>query len=159
VWLLLLCSAVSLSFAADHEVDTPPSPDTLQDARDAETSATTQEEALAARVSARWDAMIRRDFAQAYEFLSPSYRALFPLEHMRGLTGSSVNWRSIDIESISIAGETASVILSLDYRLTLPPAAGLGPGEDFGVLTKHIEETWVNRDGEWWYVDPRGGRL
>jgi hypothetical protein len=159
VWFLLFGGAMPLSVAAGHAVATPPSSDASHVPPDVGASLTTQEDMLAARVTARWDAMIRRDIEQAYEFLSPSYRALFPLEHMRRLSGRSVNWTSIDIESISIAGETANVIVTLHYRLTLPPQAGFGPGDDFGPQTKRIEEAWVNRDGEWWYVDPGGGRL
>jgi len=122
-------------------------------------SAPPRDQLLAERVSARWDAMMARDLEKVYEYLSPAYRDLYPLNHLQRMTGTSVQWIAMEIDAISIEGDRADVVVSLEYKLSLPPAAGFSIGDEFGVLTKQIEEVWVWTDEEWWYVNPYSGRL
>ena len=110
---------------------------------------------LEPRVLSRWDALIDRNFEQAYEYFSPAYRKLFPLENYLAKTGSSVAWVSIKIKGIQFDGQRAEVKLVLEYRLILP----MGAGEDFGQIPKDIDEVWLWIDGDWWYTKAGDGRL
>jgi hypothetical protein len=150
LFLSLGASIASLGYAAHPAADDTPSgsaallqPDTS---------------ALKKRVSERWDALIAKDFAKAYEYFSPAYRKLFPLERYMGLTGNNVQWKSIDIKDISVDGDRADVEILLRYRVTLPPEAGFNM-DDFGVMDQAIHEVWLREDGNWWYLNPSDGRL
>jgi hypothetical protein len=114
--------------------------------------------ALKKRVSERWDSLIAKDFAKAYEYFSPAYRKLFPLDRYLGLTGNSVQWKSIDIKDISVDGGRADVKILLRYRVTLPPEPGFNM-DALGTLDKTIHEVWLWEDGNWWYINPTGGWL
>ena len=110
---------------------------------------------LEARVLSRWDALISKDFEQAYLFFSPSYRKLFPLQHYLSKTGSSVDWISIQMKDMQFDGKRAEVELTLNYRLNLP----MGEGDGFGEISKDIDEIWLWVDGEWWYTTDSSGAL
>ena len=59
--------------------------------------------------------------------------------------------QSIDVDSVSINGEVAKVVLSVVYRLAASPV-GEGAGS-FGDIEKVVVESWVYRDGSWWYFE------
>jgi hypothetical protein len=109
---------------------------------------------LEERVSSRWAAMIKKDFAQAYEYFSPAYRKLFPLESYLKETGPDVDWITSKILNISMTGDRAEVKVHLDYRLNLPPEAGIG---DVGIIGTDLNEVWLWEDGNWWYVHEHKG--
>jgi len=102
---------------------------------------------LESRVLGRWDTLIAKNFDQAYEFFSPAYRKLFPLEHYLPTTGANVDWLSTKIKDVKFDGDRAEVTLILNYRLNLPMSAG----DSFGKIGKNVNEIWLWIDGEWWY--------
>ncbi len=110
---------------------------------------------LESRVLGRWDTLIAKNFDQAYEFFSPAYRKLYPLEHYLSTTGANVEWLSTKIKDVQFDGDRAEVTLILRYRLNLP----MGGGDSFGNISKNVDEIWLWIDGEWWYVsgDISGG--
>jgi len=110
---------------------------------------------LEPRVLSRWNTLMDGEFEQAYEFFSPSHRKLFPLEHYLSNTGSTVQWLSVEVESIKFDGNRASVLVALEHRLILP----MGVGDDFGKIGKDIVETWLWVNGQWWYTDDGAGSL
>ncbi len=110
---------------------------------------------LEPRVQGRWDALIDKNFEQAYQYFSPAHRRLFPLQHYLSSTGSSVNWLSSEIIDIKINEERAEVKVRMVSTLDLP----MGVGDDFGQFTKDLRETWLWVDGQWWYTDDGGGSL
>ena len=72
---------------------------------------------LEPRVLGRWDALMARHFDEAYEYLSPAYRKLFPIGHYLSKTGSSVIWLSADITNIQFNDNRAEVTIDLKYEL------------------------------------------
>lgn len=111
---------------------------------------------LQERVEARWQALIDGDLPRAYSYLTPGYRTLYPLESYFRSLGSKVKWLGIDVVDIEIDGQRAVVTLTLRYRLQLPPQAGFEIKDD---LTTQLTETWLWREGEWWFVNEGGIRL
>ncbi|HPE58896.1 MAG TPA: hypothetical protein PLB10_01055 [Thiolinea sp.] len=114
------------------------------------------EEGLRSRVQGRWDALIKRDFAQAYQYMSPGYRKLYPISVFTSGFGAVVAWDSITVTSIQVAQGSASakVTLELFYQLALPGTESLRPGEGLGLISKTLHEDWIWADSEWWFIDP-----
>lgn len=108
----------------------------------------TRQALLEQRVTARWDALIRRDFETAYSFTSPSYRALFPLNAFKSQFGESADWRRIEVVKVDFKGEDAATVginLYFGYH-----HSGAEKSE-FEIKT-YVQEPWVSVDGQWWYV-------
>ena len=110
---------------------------------------------LESRVTGRWDALMAKRFDEAYEFFTPAYRNLFPLQHYLSKTGSSVNWLSVNIKDIQFDDKLAKVKVEVEYILNLP----MGVGDDFGHITKDIDEVWLWVDETWWYTSNDDGSL
>jgi hypothetical protein len=147
--LLLLFVSLAIALAPNagaEEVGSQPGP-TVQGPSNGIDSA--KRSKLKERVSGRWAAMIKKDFSEAYEYFSPAYRKLFPLESYLRKTGPNVDWITAKILNISMNGDRADVKVHLDYRLNLPPDAGMG---DVGIIGHDLDEVWLWKDENWWYV-------
>lgn len=108
----------------------------------------TQQALLEQRVTARWDALIHRDFETAYSFTSPSYRALFPLNAFKGQFGESADWRRIEVVTVDFKGEDAATVginLYFGYYHS-------GAEKPEIEIKTYVQEPWVSVDGQWWYV-------
>jgi len=110
---------------------------------------------LESRVLARWDALMNKDYEQAYALLSPAYRKLFSLKHYLSETGTTVKWVSVQVNDIRFTGKRAEVYLSLDYQLSLP----MDEGDDFGTMQTNVTEVWLWNEGDWWHVIIDDGKL
>ncbi|MEC9362823.1 MAG: hypothetical protein VYC42_06335 [Pseudomonadota bacterium] len=111
-----------------------------------------EEQALRARVEARWDALIKVDMAKVYEFATPTYRKANSLNHLNNQYAAQVQRDSIRIDSVRFEEGTppsAKVALTLYFT-----TSGFG-GSDPLKLDAPVTDTWVKVDGEWWYVEPR----
>jgi hypothetical protein len=103
--------------------------------------------ALAERVTERWRALIARDFASAYAFSSPSYRALFDYPHFARQFGKDVVWKSIQLGPIEHPGEGAAKVGVTIYFLTFT-----SPTADPYEMSTYIVESWVFAEDQWWYL-------
>jgi hypothetical protein len=56
----------------------------------------TPEEIVAHRVQERWDALIKRDFATAYTYTQPGYRATISADDYAKRFGSASKWLAVD---------------------------------------------------------------
>ena len=113
---------------------------------------------LKERVESRWQALIRRDFDGAYEFNTPSYRALYSKEQFGRNFGNAINWSAAKVQGVSFKEDekdkesdansdsisVAKVAVLLEYSLMI---AGLPQN-----ASTTVHEDWVLRDGVWWYV-------
>lgn len=111
------------------------------------------EEGLNERIMGRWDALISRDFERAYGYLSPGYRKLFPVDGYISRFGNAVIWQGVDVEQVVINSESAKVVVGVSYQLAMPPTAGMFQKDEMPPITKNMNELWLWRDGEWWFVD------
>lgn len=104
--------------------------------------------ALEQRVTAKWDALIRKDFASAYSLTSPAYRNLFSLEAFnRQFTVGRVDWRRIEVVDVDFKGDDAAVVgINIHFVYHQPQA------ENAIEMKTYTQEPWVRVDGQWWYV-------
>jgi len=98
-------------------------------------------DAVAARARARWDRLINRDVAGAYEFLSPASRATMPLDlykakHKVGL------YKAVKVNDVKCEADTCTVDLSLTYDYKRVK----------GVATP-VREKWIITQGQAWLVE------
>ena len=111
----------------------------------------TQDDILAERVQARWDAVLASDYATAYTYYSPGYRARASATDLEiKLRMQRVKWISARYLDNNCAGEICTVNVDIDYRVSSPV-----PGVDAWNGFDRAKEQWVRIDGEWWFVPPK----
>jgi hypothetical protein len=95
------------------------------------------------RAEARWQAIVKGDFAAAYGYMSPASRQTISAtafdERMR-----NAQFRQGMIEAVDCQGETCRV----DVRMTYEHRSVKG-----GITTP-AQETWIIANGQAWYVWP-----
>jgi hypothetical protein len=92
------------------------------------------------RAQARWNAIIGKDFAAAYEFLSPKSRATVTPAGFKAIA-SRLNYRAAEVKSVTCEAETCLVKLLITYDAQMMK----------GVHSP-LEESWVIDKGQAWYV-------
>lgn len=106
------------------------------------TTAPTTEEIVKQRALERWQALIHGDFDKAYDYLSPGYRAVNPLNLYRGRFGHAVVWEQAGIKQIACTAKACEVTVSIHYRY---------PARNYqGEST--VEERWIGEDNHWWLL-------
>lgn len=109
---------------------------------------TERQEALKKRVAARWEALIRRDFAAAYEFNSPAYRKAFSLNDFKMKFGDGkVAWKRVDVLAVEPNGDDAATV-GINIHITYANPHSQKPID----MATHHQEPWVYTDGQWWYL-------
>jgi hypothetical protein len=139
--LTLLALMVTLAIGADQQ-PVPPA-----ETASAAESLQARRKALEQRVTAKWDALIRRDFAAAYSFTSPAYRKLYSKERFQSTFGNKVGWKRIEITKVDFKGDDAATVglnLYVVYN-------GFVEGKPIDMKT-YVEEPWVYAEGQWWYL-------
>ncbi len=137
----LLLAALLAGCAASRPAETAPT--------GAEAApAATVTEAIRTRAEARWQALIQRDFARAYTFLSPGKRSAMTVEQYINMprdsriTWTAANWLGTECE----AGRClARLRISTEYQHP-NPGAGRVP------VSAPVEEVWLEIDGQWYYA-------
>lgn len=104
--------------------------------------------ALEQRVTAKWDALIHKDFATAYSFTTPAYRKLYSLDAFRrNFAVGKVVWRRIEVVDVDFKGDDAAMVgINIHFVYHQAPA-----GDDIEMKT-YTQESWVEVDGQWWYL-------
>lgn len=148
IFLLLLPEMVC---ASDQEAGiagtAAPAPQKTGDAATTDESAA-RRAALERRVIAKWEALIRRDFASAYEFTSPAYRKAFSLDvFKRGFGNARVAWRRIEVVSVDFKGDDAATVSIKIHIVYHDPQT-----QKSLDMATHDQESWVYADGQWWYL-------
>lgn len=109
-------------------------------AGEADTEAT--EATVETRAVERWSALLEGDLETAYAFTTPGYRAATPYRQYRGTFGGAVRWKNATVKTVSCDGSRCTVDVDVDYE-----HARLG-----FESTRRMEERWLLREGEWWYL-------
>jgi hypothetical protein len=101
------------------------------------------------RAMARWDALIKRDYAEAYKYLSPGFRSGVSVErYQKSFIYKKVKWTSAKFIESKCEETTCKVRISLGYAVN-----GAVPGVKTFSSSEPIEESWV-RSGGSWYILP-----
>jgi hypothetical protein len=113
----------------------------------ADASPEVKKDAVAARAKARWERLIDRDVAAAYDYMSPASRATTPLDlykakHKLGM------YRSVKVDDVDCEADTCTVKLTLtyDYKSVKGAAKPL-------TITTPLTEKWIISQGQAWFVD------
>jgi len=142
-WLVavLAVGVVSSVRGGDVAVSSQATPESVANAEDQKVDRAALEE----RVDARWEALIKGDYAAAYEMELPSYRKSNTFEKYRGEFGDAVTWRLAKVAGISYDGASKAKV-SISVEITARMASGRPE-----TIQNEIRETWVRRDGQWWH--------
>jgi hypothetical protein len=112
-----------------------------------EVDAKARKAALEQRVLAKWDALIKNDFATAYTFTSPAYRKLYSLDFFKSGFGGKVKWQRVEVTTVDFKGDdAASVGITIHFMYYQKET------EQTLNMKNHVKEPWVLVDGQWWYV-------
>lgn len=141
--------AAEAAQAAPTTAPTAPAAEAVSTAPAAPTAEVIQAQraVLEKRVTAKWDALIHRDFATAYSFTSPGYRKLYSLDVFKSGFGNKVAWRRVEVANVDFKGDDAATVGINIYVAYYPPQA-----ERAIDMQSYVEEPWVFVDGQWWYL-------
>jgi len=142
---LMCCLVVALLFLPAMAVSEPDQE--VREATATEANAA-RRAAVEKRVAAKWDALIRRDFAAAYEFTSPAYRKVSSLDAFKHSFGNGrVVWRRVEVVSVEFEDDKAATVGIKIHILYYAPQS-----QQPVDMATHDQESWVYEDGQWWYV-------
>lgn len=111
------------------------------------TTPSAAEEAVRTLAAARWQTLIAGDFAKAYAYAAPSYRAINPLDIYRAnKQGVSVKWLSANVYKVACELAVCTVQIELESKPITPIRFS-------GTLKSALDEKWVLEDGKWWIFD------
>jgi hypothetical protein len=100
------------------------------------------EQVVLERAQARWNALVDRDFAAAYTYLTAGYRAVVPLAAYRRQTTGPAQWEGAKAHSAKCEASRCIVAVEITFRIGLP-------GHADRVQSSFVDETWVLEDGQW----------
>ena len=106
---------------------------------------------VTARAAARWQAIIGKDFAAAYDYMSPATRATVTPAGFKTVA-SRIDYRNAKITGATCDGGTCRVNLILTYNAGL--AIKGGQSAPLNGINTPLEENWVIDKGQIWYVWP-----
>jgi hypothetical protein len=92
------------------------------------------------RSAARWKAIIGKDFATAYEFMSPASRATVTPAGFKTIA-SRINYKVAKINEVTCDAEACKVKLLITYGVP-----------KMKEIHTPLEESWVIDKGQAWYV-------
>lgn len=100
------------------------------------------------RAEARWAALLDGDLESAYSYYSPGYRSANSVIDF-GVSWSTrrVKFISADYAEHQCEDERCSVTFETGFTVERPV-----PGMDVFNGTQRIDETWIESDGQWWFV-------
>jgi len=102
------------------------------------------ESSLKKRVSAYWQHKINKEFSEAYLFESSDIREKVSLSNYIEVSAGGTIWINADIQSVTINGDWADVVVKLTY-------AFMGFYSPKGGITRNIHDYWHLEDGTWYH--------
>ena len=92
------------------------------------------------RATARWQAIIGKDFAAAYQYMSPASRATVTPVGFATIA-SRLNYKEVKVNEVTCDAESCKVKLLITYDM--PRMKG---------IHSPLEESWIIDKGQAWYV-------
>ena len=100
------------------------------------------------RAVERWEYLIAHKAEQAYDYLSPGFRATQEREvYAQAMNNRPVQWKGVKFSSKECEAERCKVSVEIAYSL---PIAAAGGKQAQGSSKQ--SETWILVDGEWYYL-------
>ena len=108
---------------------------------------------LKERVESRWKAIKSSDFETQYKFFTPAKRKLYDYEQFKSGRGETVKWEDMQIRSINVSQDLASVVIDASYVLSLPGSvAFITMKNPLGSIETIVGERWLWKNNDWWYA-------
>jgi hypothetical protein len=103
-------------------------------------TARSREAIVRERSQARWDALLKDRLAEAYQYYSPTSRAVISYEDfVRSIRVGF--WKSAKVEAVECgAEEVCEVVVYIEYAVK------------GAQIRTPIRESWIRTEGQWWYV-------
>ena len=99
------------------------------------------------RATERWQALIALDFARAYTYGTPSFRAVVPQDNYRIRFGAGVTWLGAEVMGVECPDTTKCIAkIRIDYKTLL----GRNSGAKYSA---QVDETWLYDAGQWWIFE------
>jgi hypothetical protein len=95
------------------------------------------------RAQARWDALMRRDWATAYGYLTSGYRATVSADRYGGQFSGPLQWEGARAHGAECEATRCVVTVEITFRLMLA-------GHRDRKSSTFIEEVWLLEDGQWY---------
>ena len=113
----------------------------------------TQEQTLEEKAVARWDHLIKGEFDQAYDYLTPGYRQTETKEAYGFRMGASkIEWQEVSFDKKECEEEDLCVVhVNIQYLYVMPVAGGKEM-----VQTTTVRENWIKKDDGWYFLPKKG---
>jgi hypothetical protein len=101
------------------------------------------------RAVKRWELLIAHNAAEAYDYLTPGYRATHPKDqYAASMSSRPIKWKKVELMDKDCPEEdTCNVRLIVDFELRI--AAGI-PGP---VASTDVQkEKWLRVKGQWYHL-------
>ena len=112
-------------------------------------------EPLEVRAQQRWDALVAKDWATSYAFLSPGFRSATSEQayalQMDELTVEWVGAEVLEVVNCELELNTCEVAVNVSYRVTRGLPGVRKPIE----LQRRVTEDWIESAGTWYFVPDR----
>lgn len=105
------------------------------------------EDVVRERAQARWNALLAGEWAKAYRYMAPSYRALVAENRYVNQFGGGVAWVDAKVIRVTCDDHRCTARMEVAVRPTLRGR----PGQ---TVTTGFDETWILEEGEWWMYQP-----
>ena len=92
---------------------------------------------------ARWEALIKGDFAKAYSYLSPGTREVMSLDLYKAKIRGGT-WEKANVNSVSCEHDQCEVKMAIEYSY-----------RDMKSIETILKENWLRQNGKWWFVQRR----
>ena len=100
------------------------------------------------RAQARWDALLKGDFATAYSYFSPGYRSSTTVvDYEIGIRMRKVQYRTAEFQDHSCENNVCTVRLKVGYKVAKPV-----PGMTDWKSESVVSEQWIKSNGNWWFL-------
>ena len=110
----------------------------------------TQRSELDQRVHERWLALEQKDFEKAWEYNSPSYRAIFSKQLYARKFSYAVEWELTGVEIVNYDGvaAVASVVVRV---MSKPTKQTSSVSLAIGAIPTTRSERWIFAERQWWF--------
>lgn len=110
----------------------------------ATTGGASPDQVVGKRAQERWDLLLKSDYGNAYEYLSPAQRAVASRQSYINRFGEGAQWLSAKLQSVSCENaERCSAVLQIETQVV---ARGFN-----APITTKVTEIWVKDEGNWWF--------
>lgn len=101
------------------------------------------EDVVRSRANARWQALVAGDFAAAYNYSTPGFKAVVATGAYKTRFGSAA-WHGAEVISVACPEPTqCTARVRIDFKY-------LSKSKGADKISTHTDEIWLLENGQWW---------